>query len=177
MALRQATFSLRAMEKPDAPAVAALIRTALAAQFVVTDPPPSALGVTENDVAAHLDAGGGAVAEAGGGMMGSTLWTEQDDGLYLARLAVAPSWRGRGVAKALMATAEATARRMALSRIHLSTRLVLLDNRRLFGVCGFIETTCHAHPGYREPTFVTMEKRLAPAAPPGLLPPGEREIW
>jgi hypothetical protein len=73
MALRQATFSLRAMEKPDAPAVAALIRTALAAQFVVTDPPPSALGVTENDVAAHLDADGGAVAEAGGGMVGSTL--------------------------------------------------------------------------------------------------------
>ena len=136
------------MEKPDAPAVAVLIRIAFAAQFVVTDPPPSTLGVTENDVAAHLNAGGGAVAEAGGKMMGSTLWTEQDDGLYLALL-----------------------------RIHLSTRLVLLDNRRLFGVCGFIETTCHAHPGYREPTFVTMEKRLAPAAPPGLLPPGEREIW
>ncbi len=128
------------MEKPDAPAVAALIRTAFAAQFVVTDPPPSALRVTENDVAAHLDAGGGAVAEAGGGLVGSALWTEQDDGLYLARLAVAPSWRGRGVAKALMATAEATARRMALPRIHLSTRLVLLDNRRLFAVCGFVET-------------------------------------
>jgi hypothetical protein len=64
---------------------------------------------------------------------------------------------------------------MALPRIHLSTRLVLLDNRRLFAACGFVETTCHAHPGYAEPTFVNMEKRLVPP-PSGPLPPGEGEI-
>jgi predicted N-acetyltransferase YhbS len=175
MVLPEAALSLRAMEKRDAPAVAAIIRTAFASQFVVTEPPPSALRVSEDDVAAHLCAGGGAVAEAEDGVVGSALWTEQDGGLYLGRLAVAPSWRGRGVAKALVASAEAAARRMALPRIHLSTRLVLLDNRRLFAACGFVETTCHAHPGYAEPTFVNMEKRLVPP-PSGPLPPGEGEI-
>lgn len=45
-------------------------------------------------------------------------------------------------------------------------RLVLLDNRLLFVVCGFVETTRDTHPGYAEPTFVNMEKRLAA--------PGER---
>ena len=126
-------------------------------------------------MAAHLRVGCGAVAEAGGGMVGSALWNEQDGGLYLGRLAVAPAWRGRGIAKALVAAVESAAGRMTLPRIHLSTRLVLLDNRRLFAACGFVETTSHAHPGYGEPTFVNMEKWLV-SPPPGLLAPGEGEI-
>ena len=45
-------------------------------------------------------------------------------------------------------------------------RLVLLDNRLLFVVCGFVETTRDTHPGYAEPTFVNMERRLtAPGKP------------
>ena len=148
------------MRPEDAAAVAALIRAAFAAQSVVTDPLPSALRITEADVAEHLRIGGGAVAEVAGGLAGSALWAEQDGGLYLGRLAVAPAWRGRGIAKALVAAAEAAARAMGLPRIHLSTRLVLLDNRRLFAACGFVETTREAHPGYAEATFVNMEKRL-----------------
>ena len=31
----------------------------------------------------------------------------------------------------------------------------------MFAACGFVETERHAHPGYAEPTFVDMEKRLA----------------
>jgi predicted N-acetyltransferase YhbS len=162
MTLRQSGFSLRPMQARDAPAVAALIRAAFTAQSVATDPPPSAVRMTEHDVAAHLRAGGGAVVEADSALTGSALWMEQDCGLYLSRLAVASAWRGRGIAKALIAAAEATARQIGLPRIHLSTRLVLLDNRRLFAGCGFVETMRHAHPGYAEPTFVDMEKRLTP---------------
>jgi GNAT superfamily N-acetyltransferase len=140
--------------------VAAIIRVAFAAQSVITDPPPSALRVTEDDVAAHLSTGGGAVAETATAQVAAALWSEQGGGLYLSRLAVIPPWRGCGIARMLVAAAEATARRMRLPRIHLSTRLALLDNRRLFAACGFVETTRHAHPGYAEPTFVTMEKWL-----------------
>lgn len=161
MFLPKAGFSLRSMEAQDALAVAVLVRTAFAAQSVATDPPPSARRVTELDVAAHLRRGAGAAAEAAGQLVGSALWNDQDGGLYLSRVAVAPAWRGRGVAKALVAAAEAAAWQMALPRIHLSTRLVLIDNRRLFAACGFVETTRHAHPGYAEPTFVNMEKRLS----------------
>jgi predicted N-acetyltransferase YhbS len=165
MTLPEVKFSVRAMQQPDARAVAALIRAAFAAQSAVTDPPPSALRVTAEDIAACLRADGGAVAEAAGLLAGSALWNEQDGGLYLGRLAVAPARRGRGIARALVATAEGVARRMALPRIHLSTRLVLLDNRWLFATCGFVETGRAAHPGYAEPTFVNMERWLVPATP------------
>ncbi len=148
------------MTPNDAAAVAALIRVAFAAQSLVTDPLPSALRVTQDDIIAHLPIGGGAVTEANGEIVGSALWTQQEGGLYFSRLAVAPAWRRRGIAQALVAAAEAAARTMGLPRIHLSTRIPLLDNRRLFAACGFVETTREAHPGYAEPTSVHMEKRL-----------------
>ncbi len=150
------------MTPADCRAVAALIRHAFAAQPVATDPPPSALRETEATVATHLAAGGGAVAAAGDRIVASVLWQPKDGGLYLHRLAVAPAWRRRGLARALVAAAEAAARQAGLPRLHLGTRLVLTDNRRLFAACGFAEIALHAHPGYAAPTSVEMEKRLEP---------------
>jgi ribosomal protein S18 acetylase RimI-like enzyme len=156
---------LRAMTLSDADAVAALIRAAFAAQAVATDPLPSALRVTAADVAEHLRrGGGGAVASVDDVLAGSVLWEEKDGGLYVSRVAVAPALRRRGVGRTLMGEAEAAARAMRLPRVHLATRLVLADNRRLFAACGFVETERTAHPGYAEPTSVTMEKHLTSPA-------------
>jgi len=153
------------MTLSDADAVAALIRVAFSAQAVVTDPLPSALRVTGADVAAHSrGGGGGAVACVEDVLAGSVLWEEKDGGLYLSRVAVAPAWRRRGIGRALMSAAETAARAMRLPRIYLGTRLVLEDNRRLFAACGFVETERTAHPGYAEPTSVTMEKLLTSPA-------------
>lgn len=154
-------FILRPMQPADAEAVAGLIRAAFAAQAVATDPPPSALHETGAGVAETLAAGGGAVAVAGAAMVGALLWLPRQSALYLGRLSVAPAWRGRGVARALVAAAEAAAREAGLGQLTLSTRLVLADNRRLFAACGFRETAEHAHPGYAAPTFVDMVKSLS----------------
>ena len=155
-------FAVRAMAAADCHTVAVLIRTAFVAQPVPTDPAPSALRETEITVAAHLAAGGGAVACAGDQIVGSVMWEPKDGGLYLERLAVDPAWRGRGIARALVAATEAAAGLAGMSRVHLGTRLVLTGNRRLFAACGFVEIAQHAHPGYAAPTWVEMEKRLEP---------------
>lgn len=158
-------YHLRPIQPADAEAVAALIREAFAALPVAPDPPMSALRITGQDVAAHLASGGGALAQIKAKPVGSALWAVQDGGLYVSRLAVIPAWRGFGIARALVAAAEVEARGLGLPRIHLSTRLALTGNRRLFAACGFVETAQSAHPGHAAPTSVAMEKWLD--APPG----------
>jgi len=159
-AIPRADIRLRPLTPADAPGAAALIRAAFAEQPVQTDPPPSALRETADTVRAQIAAGGGMAAEAGGDLVGVILWAPKEDGLYLARLAVAANRRRQGIARALVAAAEAEARRRGLARTHLGTRLALLGNRALFAACGFRETALHAHPGHAEPTWVAMEKRL-----------------
>jgi ribosomal protein S18 acetylase RimI-like enzyme len=152
---------LRATVPGDATEVATLVRTAFAVQPVVTDPPASALRFESADVRAHLTAGGGgAVAFRGERLVGTAVWSEQDGGLYVARVAVDPAHRRQGIAGMLLAAAETAARARSLPRLHLGTRLALRRNRALFAGYGFVEVGLHAHPGYAEPTWVEMEKRL-----------------
>lgn len=155
---------IRAMTPSDCAPVAALVQLAFATQPVRVDPPPSALHETDATVAAHLAAGSGAVACADARIIGSVFWEPKEGGLYLERLAIDPAWRRRGIARALIARVEAAARAGSFAYIHLGTRLVLADNRRLFAACGFVETALHAHAGYAAPTWVAMEKRLEAAA-------------
>ena len=154
------TILFRPFLHGDAEAAAALVRHAFAAQTVVTDPPPSALRETGANLAAILAGGGGGVVADAGGLVGVLMWEEKAGGLYVGRVSVDPARRGAGIARRLVAAAEMEARRRGLPRMWLSTRLPLIDNRRLFAACGFVETALHAHPGYAAPTYVDMEKRL-----------------
>jgi predicted N-acetyltransferase YhbS len=149
-----------ALQAADAEAVAALIRLAFATLPAPVDPPPSALLETADSVAAGLAAGGGSLVRAGDVIVGAVLWDRRNGGLYLGRLSVHPQWRGRGIARRLVATAEQAARDAGLPRLHLSTRLAMTGNRALFAACGFVELSLHAHPGYAAPTYVSLEKRL-----------------
>ncbi len=152
-------FDLRPLHPGDYERAAALIRAAFAALSVDLDPPPSALRESAAGVAAM---GGGAVAVAADGTLaGVVLWDERGGGLYVGRLAVAPSWRRCGIAQALLAAAEAEARARGLPRMLLGTRLLLAGNRRLFSASGYVETVLHTHAGYDHPTWVEMEKPLA----------------
>ena len=150
------------LDPSEADRIAALIRRCFAAMPSV-QPPPSALRVTGADIAAHVAAGGGGATIPD--MRACLLWAVSRDTLTLSRLAVAPEYRGRGLARLLLAEADRVASVRGLTRLTLSTRLALDGNRRLFAAAGFAEGERHAHPGHSEPTFVTLEKSLrnAPA--------------
>ncbi|WP_158747579.1 GNAT family N-acetyltransferase [Acidisphaera sp. L21] len=147
---------MRPLLPTDADAYAALVRRAFAAWQV--DPAPSALRVTGDDIRAHLAAGGGGVTTAPD--IAGLLWSEKDGGLYISRVAVDPAHRRQGLANRMLAAAQSEATRRGLPHLWLSTRLAMTGNRRLFCGFGFEETTQHAHPGYSEPTFVDMMKRI-----------------
>ena len=155
-----AAARIRPLTTGDAAATASLVREAFAAQSRATDPPSGALGETTASVFAKLAEGGGAGAEAAGALVGVVLWAENDGALYIGRVSVLPAWRGRGIARALLTAAEAEARRRGLARVTLRVRLALEENQRLFAGFGFTPAGQGAHPGYREPTFLVMEKRL-----------------
>jgi ribosomal protein S18 acetylase RimI-like enzyme len=161
-------ITLRQLIEADADTVAALIRTAFAAQDMATDPPSSALKETPGALLTCLArGGGGAVAELDGRIVGAIVWEEKDGGLYFGRLSVDPATRGLGVARRLVEAAEAEARRRGLPRLHLLVRVPLVSNRRFFAARGYRETGGQSHPGYADHTTMGMEKRLEAAAPGG----------
>jgi GNAT superfamily N-acetyltransferase len=155
-----AAIRIRPLTIGDAAAAASLVRAAFAAQSRATDPPSGALGETTASVSAKLAEGGGAGAAADGALVGVALWAEKDGALHIGRVSVLPAWRGRGIARALLTAAEAEARRRGLERMTLRVRLALGENQRLFAGFGFAPVGQGAHPGYAQPTFLVMEKRL-----------------
>ncbi|WP_395679010.1 GNAT family N-acetyltransferase [Inquilinus sp.] len=142
-------------------AVVVLIRGAFAEYLDRLDPPPSAVNETAESIAALLGREHGLVAEAGGAAVGCLFLQRRERGdIYVGRVAVAGAHRRGGVGRALMAAAEAEARRLGGRRLTLGVRLALDGNRRFFRSLGFTEGTLHAHPGYDRPTWVEMMKGL-----------------
>jgi len=82
--------------------------------------------------------------------------------LYLGKIAIASDLRGRGVLRALLERSEELARSLSLSRLELQVRIELVENQKIFGKCGFVETARNAHPGYHRATEITMQKLLKP---------------
>jgi GNAT superfamily N-acetyltransferase len=154
-------ISFRSLGRADADEAARLIRTAFAAQPRPTRPPSSALRETAETIAARIAAGGGVGAFAGGALVAAALWEAKGDALHVARVSVLPAWRGRGLARSLIAACEEEAKRRAIERMTLKTRLELPENERLFERCGFVRRELEAHEGFDKPTTALMEKRLA----------------
>ena len=152
-------WQIRPLRSADAAAVTALVHAAFSDMEVPLDPPPTALGETEGSIADRIAVGDGVCAELAGVLVASILWAI-DDGLHVARLAVHPAWRRRGIARDLLACADRAARGLQIWRLHLETRLVLTGNLRLFARCGYRE--CARDPADADPqiTLVRLEKHL-----------------
>jgi GNAT superfamily N-acetyltransferase len=151
---------LRPLTVWDAHEAAELIRTAFAAQSRSTDPPSSALRETAQAIAGKIADGGGFGVFEAGALIAAALWRMDGEALHVARVSVAPTRRGRGIARSLIAACETEARKRSAKRLTLKTRLELPENERLFGRFGFARLRVESHPGFEAPTTAIMEKVL-----------------
>ncbi|WP_096784419.1 GNAT family N-acetyltransferase [Rhodobacter sp. CZR27] len=145
----------------DWPAILALIRRAFAGMEGRIDPPSSMHRLTPEAIAAQ--AREGEVWLAGDPLAACLFLTPKPDCLYLGKLAVDPSMQRRGLARALVATAEARARALGLPALELQTRVELVENHATFRALGFRQVAATAHPGFDRPTSLTFRKDLFPA--------------
>ena len=146
----------RATAPFDWAAILRLIQTEFSYMAARIDPPSSMLRLTEADIAAK--AAIGEVWVIGNPPVACMFLTIQPDSLYLGKLAVSASQRGKGLARALIAVAEARAMVLGLAAVTLETRVELVENHATFRALGFTETGRSAHPGYAQPTSISFRK-------------------
>ena len=151
---------VRASGAYDWAAVLRLIRAAFADMDGRIDPPSSMHALTALAIAAQAEAGEVWVIEAAGVPVACLFLTVKPASLYLGKLAVAEAWRGRGLARRLVETAEARARAIGLPALELQTRVELTENHAAFRAMGFTQTAATAHDGYDRPTSLTFRKPL-----------------
>ena len=128
---------------------------------LVIDPPSSVLKEGEADFAARLRDENCFIVEENGRLIASMFCKRDGEALYVGRLAVAPEYRRRGIANALIEAAKEEARRLGLKRITLGARITLPGNVALFRRHGFVVVRETCHPGFSQPTSYDMELRLA----------------
>ena len=151
---------IRAARPDEAEAIVALIQRAFGEYRGKLRPESGALLETPETLKAAMKAGTILLAERAGRVLGCVSVRRKDNCAYAGRLAVEPMERGIGIGRALLAAAEALARRMGADRLRVDVRLKLRDNRAFFRALGFVEGAERCHPGFSKPTYVELEKTL-----------------
>ena len=124
------------------------------------DPPSGVFKETVEAVARRILSGGGFIAAVDQIPVGAVLYEPREGYLYLGRLATLPDYRKRGIAKLLVSAVESAAIASGYAEVQLDVRIVLTANQALFKRLGFEIEGAYCHPGYSEPTYYTMCKRL-----------------
>ena len=162
---RVETVDIRDFVADDAAAFRSLNEEWIRAYFSIEAPDIEVLGDPEGAI---LRPGGRILmAVAGAQPVGCCALLAEGDRVYeLAKMAVAPAWRGRGLGRRLLRQVLATAREMGARRVWLGSNRRLADALHLYESIGF--RACpppHASPYSRADVFMEMD--LAPeAAPP-----------
>ena len=155
--------AVRQLEASDTAALAQvlrLIQTSFAYMTGRIDPPSSMHQLTVSALAQM--AKDSSVLALGDPVAACLVAKPLPHALYLGKIAIASDLRGRGVLRALLGRSEELARALSLSRLELQVRIELVENQKIFGKFGFVETARNAHPGYDRATEITMQKFLKP---------------
>ena len=148
----------RATDPYDWTTILRLIRQEFAFMERRIDPPSSMLTLTAEAIA--IQARTGEVWVTGAPPVGCMFLTVKPQALYLGKLAVADTQRGKGLARALVETAAARARPLGLPVLELQTRIEMVENHAAFRAMGFTETGRSSHPGYDRVTTLTFQRAV-----------------
>lgn len=160
-----ATTALRAPRRlapgdPALGAVLSLIRTSFAYMEGRIDPPSSMHHLTLDDLARQAAKAEVWAIEEDGRVVACVFLTPMARALYLGKLAVAVTHRGRGLARRLVGLAEERARALGLGAVELQSRVELTENHSAFAALGFRVAGETAHPGFDRATSLTFVKPL-----------------
>jgi ribosomal protein S18 acetylase RimI-like enzyme len=79
------------------------------------------------------------VAESHGALVGVIVLTVDDEGFLVDNVAVATSYRGKGLGRALLGFAEAEARRAGFDSVYLYTHEKMTENLAIYSRIGYVE--------------------------------------
>jgi predicted N-acetyltransferase YhbS len=153
-------FTIREITEPDVPWIVDVIQAAFEEYRGRLDPPSSAHHKTADIVRRELADGGAFVACDTQAIVGCVFYHLYPDHLYLDRLAVLPSFRHQGIARALIQAVETRARQAGLGEVRLSVRLMLESNLAYYERLGYRFLSYGTHAGYTTPTSVTLCKQV-----------------
>jgi GNAT superfamily N-acetyltransferase len=149
---------IRAAGAADVDAIAALIERAYARYVSRIGRRPAPM---DADHAGHVARGEQFVLadEATGAVLGAVVLVPRADHLYVDNLAVEPDRHGAGLGRALLAFADAEARRRGLPELRLHTNVKMTENLAIYPHLGWEETGREQVGPY---TRVAFRRCLAP---------------
>jgi ribosomal protein S18 acetylase RimI-like enzyme len=109
------------------------------------------------DYGALIAAGEVHVLEDGGAPVALIVLRAHGDALFIENIAVDPAAQRKGHGRALLAFAEAEARRLGLTALRLYTNAAMIENLGYYPRLGFRETDRREEEGYKR---VFFEKRV-----------------
>lgn len=145
----------------DWPELLALLQQAFAFMDGRIDPPSSLQRLDAEGLRQKAQTETLIVATQGGRLLGCAFADLRPGRVYVGKLAVRAEARGQGLARRLLAEAEALARQQGRPVLELQTRVELHENLRSFAALGFRETERTAHAGFDRPTSVTLQRPVA----------------
>jgi GNAT superfamily N-acetyltransferase len=147
------TAKIRPAVKDDASAIAACVHAAYSPYIERMGQPPGPM----LDNYAEVIARHAVFVAEDGAMQGILVLIEEDGGILLDNIAVAPAAQGTGVGRALLEFAEAEARRRGYGAITLYTHELMVENIALYQKIGYRETGRRHEKGFAR---VYMRKPL-----------------
>lgn len=145
----------------DVPEIVSIMHRAFQEYDGVLDPPSGVHNESAESVRSKMQTGHWLLARQDGMTVGCVWYEKRGGFIYIGRLSVPPEFRGRGIANQLLDAVEARARAVGVLSLQLGVRIVLTRMRQAYERRGYHIIRYETHPGYTEPTYLTMEKALA----------------